>query len=713
MSKTEETTTAYSTGADAALSLRGVSFSYGSGEKKALKNVSLDVRRGEFVAVLGHNGSGKSTLARLINGLLSPDEGKIFVLGLDATDKKNSFEVRKNVGIVFQNPDNQTVASIVEDDVAFGPENIGVPREEIARRIDFALSAAGMEKYRKADAAALSGGQKQRVAIAGVLALKPQIIILDESTAMLDPRGRREIVSVVRELNKKEGITVLSITHFPEEAMIADRAIVLHQGEIVLQGKPSDVLKDEEKLETYGLKLPRGVRICRKLRESGLQIADELDPEKIAEQIVKNGVSSGAKNVENTQKNVENTQKNVENTQENAENTAKNEKNVGEKTAAVDCKNLTFSYENNGAHALFGVDLTIKEGEFFGIVGHTGSGKSTFVRHLNALEKLPTAQKKYKEKKKKVQKKSRKKREKIFENACNESESVFGNNGNVYLKEENDLLETKKTRLRVGEYDLADKRTDFFALRSKVGMVFQYPEYQLFAETVFADVAFGYKNFAKTPPTDEQVKKAVREAIEKVGLSYEEVKDKSPFELSGGQKRRVAIAGVIVTKPEILVLDEPAAGLDPVGKAEIDALLKDVHKDWCKTVVVVSHDMDEIAENCDKVAVFSEGKVVFCEKPELLFREHAEKLREIGLDIPVTAKIEQALQKKGVTVRSNLTEEDFARKVADAFKNGGERNAVETVDGETGDIETVVAETVAVENAVKNGTANATEATYE
>lgn len=683
MSESEQTTTAYSTNADVAVSLRGVSFSYGSGEKKALKNVSLDVRRGEFVAVLGHNGSGKSTLARLVNGLLIPDEGKIFVLGIDATDKKNSFEVRKNVGIVFQNPDNQTVASIVEDDVAFGPENVGVPREEIARRIDFALRAVGMEKYRKADASALSGGQKQRVAIAGVLALKPQIIILDESTAMLDPRGRREIVSVVEGLNKKEGITVISITHFPEEAMKADRAIVLHKGEIVLQGKPSDVLKDEEKLETYGLKLPRGVRICRRLRESGLRIDDEIDPEKIAEQIVKNGVIS-----QNC------SEKNVENAEKYAENTGKNEKDVDEKTTAVECENLTFSYDKNGAHALFGVDLTIGEGGFFGIVGHTGSGKSTFVRHLNALEKLPSAQRKYKEKKRKVQKKSQKKHKKTFENTCNAIGGIIGNDEDVSLKEESRLFETKKTRLRVGEYDLSDKRTDFFALRSKVGMVFQYPEYQLFAETVFADVAFGYKNFAKTPPTDEQVKQAVREAIEKVGLSYEEVKDKSPFELSGGQKRRVAIAGVIVTKPEILVLDEPAAGLDPVGKAEIDALLKDVHKDWCKTVVVVSHDMDEIAENCDKVAVFSEGKVVFCETPEVLFREHAEKLREIGLDIPVTAKIEQALQDKGVRIRSNLTEEDFAKHVADAFKNGGKENEVKTVEEET-------------------ATENETEATYE
>lgn len=221
-----------------AIRFENVYFSYGEGENDpfALSGVSLSVEEGEFVAVLGHNGSGKSTLARLTNGLLSPASGKISVFGMDAAEQKNLFEIRKNVGVVFQNPDNQTVASIVEDDIAFGPENVGIPREEIGKRIDFALNAVGMSEFRTATPARLSGGQKQRIAIAGVLALRPKIMILDEATAMLDPRGRKEVIDVVLRLNREEKITVVLITHFPEEALLADRALVLNRGEIVMPG---------------------------------------------------------------------------------------------------------------------------------------------------------------------------------------------------------------------------------------------------------------------------------------------------------------------------------------------------------------------------------------------------------------------------------------------------------------------------------------------
>ena len=601
-----------------AVKLQNVSFAYGDGEINALENVSLEIGQGEFVAILGHNGSGKSTLARLINGLLTPSAGKIFVLGMDSADRKNLFEIRKNAGVVFQNPDNQTVASVVEDDVAFGPENTGVPREEIGRRIDFALRAVGMEEFRHAEATKLSGGQKQRVAIAGVLALQPRIIILDESTAMLDPRGRREITSVVQKLNKENKITVIDITHFPEEAMLADSAIVLHRGRVVLQGKPEEVLKSEEELLSYNLALPKSVKICRDLRARGLDVSDSLSPEEIAKEI-----------------------------------------------ASQIAKNGGITYDGAEEHALNGVSLQIREGEFFGIIGHTGSGKSTFVRHLNALEKLPTAQKKYKPKKKK-------------KNAA-------------------EISEEKRTVLTVDGFDLTDKTTDFFALRSKAGMVFQYPEYQLFAETVAADVAFGLKNFSKTPLSVEETGRAVKEALETVGLKYEEVKDKSPFELSGGQKRRVAIAGVIVTKPEILVLDEPAAGLDPLGKEEIAALLKKVHSDWCKTVIVVSHDMDEIAESCDRAAVFSDGKIAFCDTPEKLFTQDAEALFSLGLDIPVTAKISRALAAEGIVAPSDLTEKGFVNAVAEQFAAG------RTASGNTERTETEIGAAEEYGNAASGG----------
>ncbi len=270
-----------------AINFENVKFSYSDAEENAfaLRDVSFSVEEGEFLAILGHNGSGKSTLARLINKLLEPDEGKITVFGMDVSDPKNTFAVRRSVGIVFQNPDNQMVASIVEDDVAFGPENIGVEREEIGRRIDYALDAVGMQAFRHGTPTRLSGGQKQRIAIAGVLAIKPKIIIMDESTAMLDPRGRKEVMDVVLKLNKEEKLTVIMITHFMEEAVLADRAIVMNRGEIVMQGKPEEIFSREEDLETYNLTLPAVGAIAKALREGGMDVKATVSVEELAKEI--------------------------------------------------------------------------------------------------------------------------------------------------------------------------------------------------------------------------------------------------------------------------------------------------------------------------------------------------------------------------------------------------------------------------------------------
>ena len=279
-------------------------------------------------------------------------------------------------------------------------------------------------------------------------------------------------------------------------------------------------------------------------------------------------------------------------------------------------KGLTYTYNPKSpfpSQALKGVDLVIEEGEFFGIIGHTGSGKSTFVQHLNALIKVTGGE------------------------------------------------------LRIGGigdagYDLADKKCNFLELRSKVGMVFQYPEYQLFAETVEKDVAFGLKNFRKDIKDEKEIAAHVKEALETVGLNYAAVKDRSPFELSGGQKRRVAIAGVIVTRPEVLVLDEPAAGLDPLGKREVMELLHKLHSEWCKTVVIVSHDMDEISENCTRAAVFADGRVECVLPPRELFR-HAQKLEQLGLDVPLTAKLCELLAQRGIFIDCDFTTHDFCEKV--------------------------------------------------
>ena len=267
----------------ALLSLEKVSFSYDK-RHNAVNDVSLSVEKGEYVAVIGHNGSGKSTLAKLFNGLVKPDQGKIIVDGFSLDDKKSTFEVRKRVGVVFQNPDNQLIASIVEDDIAFGPENLGISREEISKRIDFALSAVGMEGFRKSSPTRLSGGQKQRIAIAGVLAVKPQILVLDESTAMLDPKGRKEVLSVVEKLNKEQNVTVINITHYMDEVVRADKVYVVNNGSIVLSGSPEEVFKEKELLNACGLELPLSSVIALKLKEQGIELKDGiLTEEQLAE----------------------------------------------------------------------------------------------------------------------------------------------------------------------------------------------------------------------------------------------------------------------------------------------------------------------------------------------------------------------------------------------------------------------------------------------
>ena len=245
-------------------------------EMPALSDVKIKIKRGEYVAVLGHNGSGKSTFAKLLNLILTPSVGKIFIDGKDVTaddfTEDDLFDVRRKVGMVFQNPDNQLVATVVEEDVAFGPENLGLPREEIRRRVNSSLHLVGMQDYIRHAPHKLSGGQKQRVAIAGIIAMKPDVIIFDESTAMLDPLGRREVVDVMERLNKDEGITVLNITHYMEEAARADRVIVINDGKVTLDGTPYEVFAEVEKLHSIGLESPQGTELVRALRDAGLEI---------------------------------------------------------------------------------------------------------------------------------------------------------------------------------------------------------------------------------------------------------------------------------------------------------------------------------------------------------------------------------------------------------------------------------------------------------
>ena len=449
-----------------------------------------------------------------------------------------------------------------------------------------------------------------------MLAIRPDILILDESTAMLDPKGRREVIDVVRRLNREEGMTVLLITHFMEEALLADRTIVMNRGEIVMQGAPQEIFENGEALVTYNLCLPEITVIANMLAGRGISVPSCLRPEELADGIAACARARGLTGL------------------------------VSPRVPAdggamrgqwdIDVSNLSYTYSASSpfaSRALRGVDLHIGEGEFFGVIGHTGSGKSTLIQHLNALIKLPQAEKKYRPPK---------------------------------LKK--GQTPPDMPQITVGEYDLSDKKCNFLSLRADVGMVFQYPEYQLFAETVEEDVAFGLRNFNKDLSAEE-VKERVYAALSAVGLDPAEVAEKSPFDLSGGQKRRVAIAGVIVTRPKILVLDEPAAGLDPLGKKEIMELLHALHSDWCRTVVIVSHDMDEIACNCTRACVVSEGRIFACAAPHELFARYDE-LVSLGLDVPLTAKVCRALKERGIDIDCDYTPQGFVRAVEQAFEGG-------------------------------------------
>ena len=258
-----------------------VTFCYDADEgeqqpEPAIRDFTFNVKKGEFVAVLGHNGSGKSTVAKLSNSILIPNEGKVLVKGMDTADEDLSYEIRKTVGVVFQNPDNQIVASIVEEDVAFGPENLGLPREEIRKRVDDSLKAVGMYEYRHHEPHKLSGGQKQRVAIAGIIAMRPECVFLDEPTAMLDPKGRKEVMDTVIKLNKEYGMSVVFITHFMEEAVLADRVAVIDNSRLLLEGTPKEGFKQEDLLRSVGLDIPQITNLAREMKKSGVKVDDSV-----------------------------------------------------------------------------------------------------------------------------------------------------------------------------------------------------------------------------------------------------------------------------------------------------------------------------------------------------------------------------------------------------------------------------------------------------
>ncbi len=542
---------------------------------KALKGVDINIRKGEFTAVLGRNGSGKSTFAKLINGLNIPTEGLLYVRGLDASVEKNIWDIRQNVGMVFQNPDNQIIATIVEEDIAFGPENLGMPPSEIVKNVDMALKAVSMEEFRNAAPAYLSGGQKQRIAIAGILAMKPECIILDEPTAMLDPQGRKEVMNTVTMLNKEEGITIILITHYMEEAALADRIIVMNDGKVAMEGAPREIFSRVEEMKSLHLDVPQITELSYVINKSIKKFpADILNIEEFTDAFKYYGFN-----------------KNFSYKKENS--IAKFNKPI------LEVKKLTHIYGKETAFekvAVKDIDLTVGEGDFIGLIGHTGSGKSTLIQHFNAL--------------------------------------VKGDEGNVLFKGK----------------DIFEDKAGLKFIRQKIGLVFQYPEYQIFETTIYDEVAYGPKNCGLSA---EEIDVRVREALAFVGIA-EDMYKKSPFDLSGGQKRRVAIAGILAMKPEILVLDEPMAGLDPYGRDEILSNIKRMHDDLGITVILVSHSMEDIAAIADKILVMNKGSIAMYDTVDNVFKE-PDRLTAMGLNAPqLTLLFKRLRDELGLDVPVNV-----------------------------------------------------------
>lgn len=480
-----------------AVELRDIRFSYDAGETWALDGVNLTIHQGERVCLAGPNGSGKSTLSRIIAGLAAPDAGHVTLLGHNVFDETGAHadayrSARHGIGAVFQHSEDQIVTTIAEDDVAFGPENLAIAHDDIDMRIAMSLDAVDMSEQREGDPTRMSGGQQQRVAIAGMLAMSPEILVLDEPTAMLDPQGRADIMHILDEL-QQHGTTIILVTHHRDEFVNADRIIRLDNGRIV-QSARGDTASIPEMDES--------------------DTAQEDNP--IAKSNIANGASKPASAV-----------------------------------PIIEIRNLTYQYPNSNKPVLDKLSITINAGETVAITGHNGAGKTTLARLLCALDQPQS--------------------------------------GNITIN----TIPVARQRTNGNMQSL--KRADREKLHATIGYVMQHPERQLFAETVAEDIAYGPRN----QHLDEtQVSERVNQAM--TLLHIEHLADRSPFDLSGGQQRLAAIAGVIACQPQILIMDEPTAGLDEAATTRVHDLIQTLHAQGI-TILIISHSQTEIDVLADRV----------------------------------------------------------------------------------------------------------------
>ena len=594
------------------IEIKDVVFSYdlsddtsGKAPRRALDGISVTIEKGSYTAILGSNGSGKSTLAKIIDILEVPDSGKVVIFGKDAGDDDLFWQIREHCCCVFQNPDNQIVGTMIEEDVAFGPENLGVPNPELRERVDQALKDVGLYEFRHKETMALSGGQKQKLAIAGALAMKPDILILDEATAMLDPSSRDDFLTLVEKMRVEKGLTLITITHDMTEALRCDKIVIVNKGKVAVEGTPEEIFLSED-LWKYGLKRPVKINFAfeiAKLTGSTLAKEDLKSNEALIACLVKMLKKPGLKAPENV---------------------IVDRKEADENDIIMSVKGLSYVYPGSDTKAIEDINLDIRRGEVLGIVGESGCGKTTLISHMNAILR-PQA-------------------------------------GDV-------IIHTKD-----GDLSCRNKK-DTMKIRQNVGLVFQYPEYQLFEETVYKDIAYGLK---KMDVSKEEQKELIRDAASKVGLTDREL-DASPFELSGGQKRRAAMAGVLVMRPGILVLDEPSSGLDPKGRQEMFAIIKGL-RDSGTTIILVSHNMDEAAVNCDRICLIDNGKIKAIGKPSELFVK--QKADELKIQLPRITRFSAVLRTEleeiypDIVFRGNyFNPEKEAKVIVDAVCKAGDAHA--------------------------------------
>lgn len=551
------------------MSVSNLSFQY-EGGVEALKNVSFEVKKGEFLAILGPNGAGKTTLCYILTGIIpnvygGVRKGRVRVLDFDPWDQP-IYETATKVGILLQDPEAQLVMPSVYAELAFGPANLGVPKEEILRRMREILKLIRMEGYEERHPRELSGGQKQRVALGAILMMMPEILILDEPTSQLDPIGTSEVLATIKKL-KEMGKTIIMTTHKTEEiAYLADKVLILYEGRVVAYGKPSEALSNVELLEKVGVKPPAVAVYFHKLRKSGINVNPPIkieDAVNLAKKLIKEELLE-VKNV-------------------------KFERNRKAKKSdpIIEVKNVTFVYPGEPpVVALKNVNLTIYEGEFVGIIGQNGSGKTTLVKNIVGLLR-PTK-------------------------------------GKIYFRGED------VTKYTVGE------------LSRKIGLILQNPDYQLFTLSCEEEIKFGLRNLGLP---DDEIEKRVDEALKIVGLEH--LRDKYPFALSFGDRRKLAVAAVVAMNPEVIIMDEPTTAQDYRGRYILADLAKRLNEKYGKTIIMITHDMDLVAKYAERLIVMWNGEILIDGPTREVFQMR-DILEKAFLKPPQITRFAQQLKEFGV-----------------------------------------------------------------